>query len=102
MPGASGAALGTGQASREAGGPLRVGIVNIMPRAESYEAYLLRPLRAAAGVVEPVWLRLESHVYSSSDADRVRSRYMPFDEALGRGPLDGLLVTGAPVEELAF
>lgn len=102
MPGASGAALGTGQAAREAGGALRVGIVNIMPRAESYEAYLLRPLGAAAGVVEPVWLRLESHVYSSSDADRVRSRYMPFDEALGRGPLDGLLVTGAPVEELAF
>ena len=90
------------RAARELGGALRIGIINIMPRAESYEACLLRPLAAAPVAVEPVWLRLESHVYSSSDAERVRSRYVPFDAALGSGSLDGLILTGAPVEELAF
>ena len=87
---------------RDPGGALRVGIINIMPRAESYEGYLLRSLGVAPSVVEPVWLRLESHVYSSSDAERVRSRYVPFETALARVRLDGLILTGAPVEELAF
>lgn len=90
------------RAARDPDRTLRVGIINIMPRAESYEGYLLRPLAAAPFAVEPVWLRLESHVYSSSDAERVRSRYVPFETALSRARLDGLILTGAPVEELAF
>jgi homoserine O-succinyltransferase/O-acetyltransferase len=82
-----------------ASGPLRVGIINVMPRAETYEPHLLRPLRAADVPIEPIWIRLESHVYSSSDAEHVQ-RYSTFG-ALG-APLDGLILTGAPVEELAF
>jgi len=81
---------------------VRVGIINVMPRAESYEAYLLRPLLGATPLVEPVWIRLESHVYTSSDLERVRSRYVTFQEATEGAPLDGVILTGAPVEELAF
>jgi homoserine O-succinyltransferase len=81
---------------------MRVGIINIMPRAETYESYLLRPLRASGLEVEPVWVRLSSHVYSSSDIRHVRSRYSTFDELSRRAPIDGLILTGAPVEELAF
>jgi homoserine O-succinyltransferase len=81
---------------------LRIGIINVMPRAETYEAHLLRPLAQSSLPVEPVWMRLESHVYSSSDITHVRERYVVFDEVL-RGPrLDGLILTGAPVEELPF
>jgi homoserine O-succinyltransferase/O-acetyltransferase len=82
--------------------PIRVGIVNIMPRVETYEPYLLRPLARALLPVEPVWIRLSSHQYSSSDAAHIRSSYVTFEEALGSGRLDALLLTGAPVEELAF
>ena len=82
--------------------PLRVGIINIMPRAESYEAYLLRPLARATFPVEPVWIRLESHVYSSSDHDHIAACYRTFDEAVAPAGLDGLILTGAPVEELPF
>jgi homoserine O-succinyltransferase len=92
--------LGGGELPRPAG--LRVGIINIMPRAESYETYLRRPLAAANVPVEPVWIRLESHIYSSSDIERVRSRYQTFEAAEARAPLDALILTGAPVEELAF
>jgi len=84
------------------GATVRVGIINVMPRAESYESYLLRPLLAAGFAVEPVWIRLESHVYTSSDLERVRSRYVTFAEATEQAPLDGVILTGAPVEELAF
>lgn len=82
--------------------PLRVGIVNLMPRAETYEPYLLGPLARARFVVEPVWLRLESHASASSDAEHIRRFYTTFEEATRRAPLDGLIVTGAPVEELPF
>ncbi len=88
--------------SRFATGALRVGIVNIMPRAQAYEAYLLRPLERAPHVVRPVWIRLESHTYTSSDAAHIDRHYTSFDGALADGALDGLILTGAPVEELAF
>ncbi len=78
---------------------LRIGIINIMPRLEAYEPLLLSRLGAAAALVEPVFLRLESHRYSSSDQRHLERFYRPFAEA---GHLDGLILTGAPVEEVAF
>jgi len=81
---------------------LRIAIVNIMPRAETYEPYLLRPLGRALLPVDPVWVRLESHPYASSDAAHIRGKYISFDQAIRRGPLDGLILTGAPVEDLEF
>ncbi len=82
--------------------PLRVGIINVMPKAEEYEPFLLRPLAHAPALVEPVWLRLESHRYASSDAAHIERHYRTFGEAHAAAPLDGLILTGAPVEELAF
>jgi homoserine O-succinyltransferase/O-acetyltransferase len=84
------------------GRPLRVGVINIMPRVEDYEGYLARPLAEAPFSVLPVWIRLESHVYSSSDAEHIRRNYVTFDAALRVAPLDALVLTGAPVEELPF
>lgn len=81
---------------------LRIGIVNIMPRAQSYETYLLRPLRSAPLPVSPVWIRLASHSYQSSDASHIERNYVTFEDAVLREPLDGLILTGAPVEELEF
>jgi homoserine O-succinyltransferase len=78
---------------------LKVGIINIMPRAEAYEPLLLRRLAAAPDAVEPVFLRLESHAYGSSDGRHIDRFYRSFAAA---GPLDGLILTGAPVEEVAF
>ncbi len=81
---------------------LRVGIINIMPRAETYESYLLRPLARAILPVSPVWIRLRSHPYASSDADHIRRNYVSFNDAIRSDRLDGLIVTGAPVEELEY
>lgn len=81
---------------------LRVGILNVMPKAESYEPYLLRPLAHAQVFVEPVWIRLESHSYTSSSPAHIQQHYRTFAHAIGEGSLSGLILTGAPVEELAF
>lgn len=82
--------------------PLRIGIINIMPKAETYERYLLQPLARSMLPVEPVWIRLRSHRYGSSDGDRIERSYVEYERAIRGRPLDGLIVTGAPVEELEF
>lgn len=79
-----------------------MGVVNIMPRVEDYESYVARPLLEAPMPIELVWVRLNTHVYLSSDAAHIRARYVDFDEALRRGRLDALVLTGAPVEELPY
>ena len=82
--------------------PLRIGILNVMPKAESYEYTLLKPLGRSILQIEPLWIRLHSHAYASSDQDHIQSLYVTFEEAVRRKPLDGLLLTGAPVEVMPF
>lgn len=86
---------------------MRVGIVNLMPQAERYEQ-MLRGALARAHALHPgaalslTFIRLAHHAYRSSDADHLRTHYVDYATAVARGPLDRLLVTGAPVEELPF
>jgi len=91
--------LGSRPGAASGGRALRVGIVNIMPRAEEYEPLLLRRLETSARLVEPVFIRLERHLYKSSDAAHLARHYVRYEDS---GRLDGLIVTGAPVEELPF
>jgi homoserine O-succinyltransferase len=81
---------------------LRIGILNIMPSAESYEYSLLHPLGRSVLQIDPVWIKLNSHVYSSTDRAHLEHFYVPFEEAVDKNRLDGLLLTGAPVEDIEF
>jgi homoserine O-succinyltransferase len=81
---------------------LRIGIVNLMPRAETYEVTLTRALAASERTFEPIWLRLDTPAYTSSDRTRIEQVYVPLSAALDTGQLDGLIVSGAPVEDLAY
>jgi homoserine O-succinyltransferase len=81
---------------------VRIGIINIMPRLEAYEPLLLAPLARTEVLVEPVFVRLGTHTYQSSDQAHLAAYYRSFEGALDDGPLDGLVLTGAPVEELPF
>ena len=81
---------------------LRIGVLNLMPRLETYEPGLLAAVGSAGVPFTPVGIRLESHAYRSSDPAHLAAHYQTIDQALSTGPLDGLLLTGAPVEELPF
>jgi homoserine O-succinyltransferase len=94
--------VGPSQVGAHEGRPLRVGIVNIMPRVESYEPMLLRPLARAAPLVEVTWIRLESHKYGSSDTSHIARSYVTFEQATSVEALDGVILTGAPVEEIPY
>jgi homoserine O-succinyltransferase len=80
---------------------LRIGILNIMPKAETYEFSLLHPLGRSVLQIEPIWIRLKTHEYKSSDHEHIKKMYVTFEEA-SESHLDGLIVTGAPVEEIPF
>ncbi len=94
--------ISTDEALREDIRALRIGILNIMPKAETYEFSLLHPLGRSIMQIEPVWIKLKTHKYQSSDQHHLDKMYIPFEEAVSREPLDGLIVTGAPVEEIPF
>jgi len=82
--------------------PLRIGILNIMPNVKSYEFNLLYPLGKSILQIDPVWIKLKSHSYKSSSTVHLDELYIDFDEAVKDQHLDGLIITGAPVEELEF
>ncbi len=90
------------EAQRQDIRPLRIGILNIMPKAESYEYSLLFPLGRSIIQIEPVWLRFNAHSYTSSSRSHLKHFYITFEQAVQSRGFDGLIITGAPVEELAF
>lgn len=90
------------EASRQDIRPLRIGILNIMPKAEEYEFNLLLPMGRSILQIVPTWIRLESHHYKTADKGHLDRYYVTFKQAVEEAVLDGLIVTGAPVEELPF
>ena len=90
------------QAKRQDIRPLRIGILNIMPLGEKYEFNILHPLGLSVLQLEPVWIRLESHSYKSWEPKHVADIYVTYKEAMRDQPLDGLILTGAPVETVDF
>ncbi|WP_269624563.1 homoserine O-succinyltransferase [Prochlorococcus marinus] len=82
--------------------PLRIGILNIMPLGKLYEFNLLHPLGLSPLQIEPIWIRLKSHSYKTWDIEHLKNLYVYWEEAMSPTPLDGLIITGAPVEHLPF
>jgi homoserine O-succinyltransferase len=78
----------------------RVGVINVMPTGEVYERMLLAALAATPFVIEPCFIRLETHAYKSTDHAHLDRWYRSFDAWADDGPLDGLILTGAPIEHL--
>ncbi len=82
--------------------PLRIGILNIMPLGKQYEFNLLHPLGLSPLQIEPIWIRLKSHSYKTWDLSHLNNLYVDWETAMHPSPLDGLIITGAPVEHMNF
>ena len=79
---------------------VRIAILNLMPLKEATEGDFLRIFSGLPQSVEIHWMRLRTHVPKHTSAEHMEALYEYFDE-LGDVP-DGLIVTGAPVEQIAF
>ena len=82
--------------------PLRIGILNIMPLGKLYEFNLLHPLGLSPLQIEPIWIRLKTHSYKTWDLSHLENLYIDWDDAMSSSPLDGLIITGAPVEHMPY
>lgn len=81
--------------------PLKIVILNLMPRKETTETQLLRLLGNSPLQVEIVLLRIESHLSKNTSQEHLDAFYKRFSD-LKDYKYDGMIITGAPVEHLEF
>lgn len=81
--------------------PLNILIVNLMPLKEDTELALLRSLANTPLQVNISFVRMGSHESKNTPAEHLERFYVYFDE-VRKHRYDGLIITGAPVETLAF
>ena len=81
--------------------PLNLLILNLMPTKIVTETQLLRKLSNSPLQVEVELLQTASHTSQNTDAGHLTSFYTTFDKIKHR-KYDGMIITGAPVENLDF
>ena len=80
---------------------LRVAILNLMPTKIATETQLLRLLSNSALQVEVTLLHTATYESKNTDADHLLNHYATFDDVCDE-KFDGLIITGAPVEQMPF
>ena len=81
--------------------PLEIGILNLMPLKEATEVQMLRSLSNTPLQVNITFLTTSTYVGKNTAKSHLDQFYLTFDEIKNR-KLDGLIITGAPVEMLEF
>lgn len=81
--------------------PLNLLILNLMPTKIVTETQLLRKLSNTPLQIHVQLLQTRSHVALNTDSSHLRSFYTTFDKVRD-SQYDGMIITGAPVENLEF
>ena len=81
--------------------PLRIVILNLMPLKISTETDLLRLLSNTPLQVEIDFLKIKGHKHKNTSVEHMRTFYTTFDK-IRKNKYDGMIITGAPVEQLPF
>ncbi|HEY0185277.1 MAG TPA: homoserine O-succinyltransferase [Rhodopila sp.] len=93
--------MGEADAVRQDIRPLRIGLLNLMPNKISTETQLARLIGATPLQVELTLVRITNHIARHTPADHMISFYRPWADVRAQ-LFDGFIITGAPVERLAF
>lgn len=81
--------------------PLQVCILNIMPVKQDTELQLLRALSNTPLQVDVTFLMVTSHVSQNTSANHLNRFYTTFEDIKNKR-FDGMIITGAPVEDISF
>jgi homoserine O-succinyltransferase/O-acetyltransferase len=81
--------------------PLKLVLLNLMPLKIKTETHLLRLLSNTPLQVEIVLLHTKEHTSKNTPREHLKAFYKTFDE-IKEKKFDGLIITGAPVEQLEF
>lgn len=94
-------AIGISRASRQDIRPIRLALINLMPLKITTETDLVRVLSNSPLQVELDLISLKSHTSKNTPIEHIREFYIDFDHIKDQ-KYDGLIITGAPVEQLEF
>lgn len=81
--------------------PLKIIILNLMPLKITTETDLLRLLSNSPLQIEIDFLKIKGHTPKNTPSEHMKTFYRDFSELNGR-KYDGMIITGAPVEQLPF
>ena len=81
--------------------PLRIVLLNLMPKKIETETQLSRLLGNTPLQIELELVRMKSHESSNTSQEHLLSFYKTFDEIQDRR-FDGMIITGAPIEDLDY
>ena len=89
------------QAARQDIRPLRIGLLNLMPKKIQTENQFARLIGATPLQIELSLIRMTEHQTKNTAAEHMAEFYHPFQEVKDQ-KFDGLIITGAPIEHLDF
>ncbi|MBR1484203.1 MAG: homoserine O-succinyltransferase [Prevotella sp.] len=81
--------------------PLRIVVLNLMPIKITTETDLIRLLSNTPLQIEVCFMKLRSHTPSHTPIEHMMMFYRDFEE-LRKQKFDGMIVTGAPVEQMDY
>lgn len=81
--------------------PLKIAVLNLMPTKITTETQLIRLLSNSSLQIELTLLQTATHRSTHTSAEHMESFYKNFDDIKNEN-FDGLIITGAPVENLDF
>ena len=81
--------------------PIQILILNLMPLKEETELQLLRSLSNTPLQVDVSFMTVESHQSKNTSISHLNKFYQTFSE-LKNQKFDGMIITGAPVEQMEF
>ena len=81
--------------------PLKIAIINLMPKKIETETQILRLLSNTPLQVDIELIQMASHVTKTTSIEHLTKFYKVFDDVKDQR-FDGLIITGAPVEQLPF
>ena len=91
------------RAARQDIRPLRIGLLNLMPKKIQTENQFARLIGATPLQIDFQLIRMSEHQTRNTAAEHMEAFYRPFSEVKASGEkFDGLIITGAPIEHLDF
>lgn len=91
------------RAARQDIRPLRIALLNLMPKKIQTENQFARLIGATPLQIDLSLIRMTEHLTKNTAAEHMETFYRPFAEVADSGEkFDGLIITGAPIEHLEF
>ncbi len=81
--------------------PIKIGLLNLMPLKEDTELQILRAMSNTPLQVDVTFVNVSSYESKNTSKNHLNRFYLPFSQ-IKQQKFDGFIITGAPVEQMAF